>query len=164
VRIAILLSLGAIVAYSSNLVLTVEANATPNVLTAALWIAQGSAHLDEYVRRAPFAEQIVDGHVYPLYPPGTPLLVVAPVAVAMAAGIDVASWEFLSVFGKIVGILTAGVSVAFVYLACARLTRPVPALIAAVGYAWRAFASVRRQQLATVSAASHEKETTTARR
>ena len=85
-RIAILLALAAIVAYSSNLVLTVEANATPNVLTAASWIAQGNADLDEYVGRAPFTEQIIDGHVYPLYPPGTPLLVVAPVAVAVAFG------------------------------------------------------------------------------
>jgi hypothetical protein len=135
-RIAILLALAAIVAYSSNLVLTVEANATPNVLTAASWIAQGNADLDEYVGRAPFTEQIVDGHVYPLYPPGTALLVVAPIAVAMTAGIDVASWEFLSVFGKIVGVLTAAVSVALVYLACAKLTRPVPALIAAVAYAF----------------------------
>jgi len=135
-RIAILLALAAIVAYSSNLVLTVEANATPNVLTAASWIAQGNADLDEYVGRAPFTEQIVDGHVYPANPPGTALLLVTPVAVAMAAGIDVASWEFLGVFGKIAGILAASVSVAFVYLACARLTRPMPALIAAVGYAF----------------------------
>jgi hypothetical protein len=135
-RIAILLALAAVVAYSSNLVLTVEANASPNVLTAASWIAEGNADLDEYVGRAPFTEQIVNGHVYPLYPPGTPLLVVAPVAVAMAAGIDVASWEFLSIFGKIVGVLTAGISVAFLYLACARLTRPVPALIAAAAYAF----------------------------
>jgi hypothetical protein len=135
-RIAILLAIGAIVAYSSNMVLTVEANATPNLLTAASWIAQGNADLDEYVGRGPFTEQIVDGHVYPLYPPGTALFVVVPVAVAMAAGIDVVSLEFLSVFGKIVGVLAAGASVAFVYLACARLTRPMPALVAAVGYAF----------------------------
>src|SRR6266550_8934476 len=101
-RVALLLGIAAIVAYSSNLLLHIEGDASPNVLTAASWIAQGNADLDEYVGRAPFTEQIVDGHVYPLYPPGTPLLLVVPVAVAMAAGIDVASWEFLSVFGKIV--------------------------------------------------------------
>ena len=135
-RIAVLLGIAAIVAYSSNLLLHIEGDASPNVLSAASWVIQGNADLDEYVGRAPFQGEIIDGHVYPANPPGTALLAVVPVSLAMAAGSDPASYEFLAVFGKIAGVLAAGLSVVFVYLACVAIARPVPAVVAAVAYAF----------------------------
>jgi hypothetical protein len=135
-RIAVLLATAAIIAYSANFLLHIEGDASPNVLTAASWVAQGNADLDEYVGKAPFHVQYVAGHAYPGNPPGTALLTVVPVAVALAAGIAVDTYEFLAVLGKVAGVVTAGLSVAFVYAACARLARPVPALLATIGYAF----------------------------
>jgi len=135
-RVALLLGIAAIVAYSSNLLLHIEGDASPNVLSAASWVAQGNADLDEYVGRAPFSLQIIDGHAYPGNPPGTALLAVVPVGLAMAFGADPASYEFLAAFGKIAGVLTAGLSVVFVYLACVAIARPVPAAVATVAYAF----------------------------
>src|SRR2546430_1106148 len=135
-RIAVLLGIAAIVAYSSNLLLHIEGDASPNVLSAASWVIQGNADLDEYVGRAPFQAQIIDGHVYPPNPPGTALLAVVPVSLAIAAGADPASYEFLAVFGKIAGVLAAGLSVVFVYVACVAIARPVPAVVATAAYAF----------------------------
>jgi hypothetical protein len=135
-RVAVLLGVAAIVAYSSNLLLHIEGDASPNVLSAASWVAQGNADLDEYVGRAPFGTQIIGGHAYPANPPGAALLAVVPVGLAMAAGADPASHEFLAVFGKIAGVLAAGLSVVFIYLACAAIARPMPAIVATVAYAF----------------------------
>jgi hypothetical protein len=135
-RIAVLLATAAIVAYSSNLLLHIEGDASPNVLSAASWVAQGNADLDEYAARAPFTRQTIDGHIYPVTPPGTALLMVVPVWLAMTQGADPGTYEFLATLGKIAGVLAAGISVAFVYLACAALGRPIPALVAAVAYAF----------------------------
>lgn len=133
-RIAVLLATAAIVAYSSNLLLHIEGDASPNVLSAASWIAEGNADLDEYAARAPFTRQTIDGHIYPITPPGTALLMVVPVWLAMTQGADPGTYEFLAALGKIAGVVAAGISVAFVYLACATVARPLPAVVAAVAY------------------------------
>ena len=148
-RPAVILLFGAaLIAYASNLLLHFEGDASPNILTAASWIAQGNADLDEYVGRVPFDVQSVGGHFYPYNPPGAALVSVVPVSLAMVAGIDVGSPEFVAAFGKLAGVLTAALSVLFVYLACARLTSPLAAFIAAAGYAFGTTVwSVSAQQL-----------------
>src|SRR5437762_8268674 len=89
--IALLLASAAIIAYASNFLLHVEGDAAPNILTAASWVAQGNADLDEFVGRVPFDVQYVGGHAYPYTPPGVAVLTVIPVGLAIAAGADVAS-------------------------------------------------------------------------
>jgi len=134
--IALLLASAAIIAYASNFLLHVEGDAAPNILTAASWVAQGNADLDEFVGRVPFDVQYVGGHAYPYTPPGVAVLTVIPVGLAIAAGADVASLEFVALFGKVAGVAAAGLSVAFVFLACALVARPRAALLATVGYAF----------------------------
>src|SRR5437867_1834417 len=107
--IALLLASAAIIAYASNFLLHVEGDAAPNILTAASWVAQGNADLDEFVGRVPFDVQYVGGHAYPYTPPGVAVLTVIPVGLAIAAGADVASLGF------------------------AALIRPVEAFVAALG-------------------------------
>jgi hypothetical protein len=124
------------VAFAFNFLLHVESNTTPNILTAASWVVQGNADLDEYVGRVIFDVQYVNGHAYPFTPPGTALITVVPVALAVAAGADVGTPEFVAAFGKVAGVITAGLSVGFVYLACAAIGRRRSALIAATSYAF----------------------------
>src|SRR5207237_2932172 len=59
-----------------------------------------------------------------------------PVALAVAAGADGGTPEFVAAFGKVAGVITAGLSVGFVYLACAAIGRRRSALIAATSYAF----------------------------
>jgi hypothetical protein len=133
--VALMLTVAAAIAYAANLTLLPGGDAAPHVLTAASWIVQGNANLDEY-QTAAFHRQIVDGHVYSIYPPGTAAVIVAPLWLALKLGAQVDSPEFIAVFGKAAAVLLTALSVGLVYLACAALARPVPALVATVAYAF----------------------------
>src|SRR5439155_1219603 len=85
--IALLLASAAIIAYASNFLLHVEGDAAPNILTAASWVAQGNADLDEFVGRVPFDVQYVGGHAYPYTPPGVAALIRPVEAFVAALGI-----------------------------------------------------------------------------
>lgn len=134
-RAAGLLVLAAVIAYGSNLTLHTGGDATPHVLTAASWVLQGNADLDEYASGT-FPRQSIDGHIYSIYPPGTASVIVVPVWIALALGVPVESPKFLAVFGKIAALLLVALSVGFVYLACIAVARPAPALIGTVAYAF----------------------------
>lgn len=133
-RIAILLATAAAITYMSNLTLVVGADVQAHLATAASWIVQGNADLDEYVGRMPLRVQEIGPHVYSIYPPGTATLDVLPVLVALAVGIPLESQVFVALGGKLYAVLAVALSVAIVYLASAAITRPVPALIATVVY------------------------------
>jgi hypothetical protein len=135
VRAAALLILAAVIAYGSNLTLHTGGDATPHVITAASWVRQGDADLDEYAGLT-FPRQTIAGHIYSIYPPGTAVVIVVPVAVALAAGVPIESDVFLAMFGKVVAVLLVAVSVGFVYLACSAIVRPTPAVIGTVAYAF----------------------------
>jgi hypothetical protein len=135
-RIAILLATAAAVAYVSNLTLVVGADVQSHLATAASWIVEGNADLDEYVGRMPLRVQQIGAHSYSIYPPGTAALDVLPVGIALAAGIPIDAQGFVALGGKLYAVLAVALSVAFVYLAGAAITRPVPALVAAVVYAF----------------------------
>lgn len=134
-RAAGLLILAAEIAYASNLTLHTGGDATPHVLTAASWVLQGNADLNEYAS-SPMPWQVIDGHIYSIYPPGTAAVIVVPVWIALALGLPVDSPEFLAVFGRIAALLLVAISVGFVYLACSAIARPLPALLATVAYAF----------------------------
>lgn len=135
VRAAGLLILAAEIAYASNANLVASGDATPHVVTAASWVLQGNANLDEYAS-SPMPWQVIDGHIYSIYPPGTASVIVVPVWIALALGVRVDSPEFLAIFGKIAGVLLVAISVGFVYLACGAIARPLPALLGTVAYAF----------------------------
>jgi hypothetical protein len=136
VRIAILLATAAAITYLSNLTLVVGADVQAHLATAASWIVQGNADLDEYVGTMPLRIQHIGPHSYSIYPPGTATLDLFPVLLALAAGIPLESQVFVGLGGKLYATLAVALSVALVYLASARMTRPVPALIATVVYAF----------------------------
>jgi hypothetical protein len=136
VRIAVLLATAAAIAYMSNLTLVVGADVQTHLATAASWITQGNPDLDEYVGRMPLRVQQIGSHLYSIYPPGTATLDVFPVLVALAAGIPIEAQLFVALGGKLYAVLAVALSVAFVYLASARVARPLPALIATVAYAF----------------------------
>jgi len=136
VRIAILLAAAAAIAYASNLTFVVGADTTSHLATAASLVVQGNADLDEYVDRMPLRVQQIGTHLYSIYPPGNAALEVLPVWAALALGIPIDTQEFVALGGKLYAVLAVALSVAFVYLASARVTRPMPALIATVVYAF----------------------------
>ena len=135
-RIALLLATAAAITYASNLTLVVGADAQSHLATAASWIVEGNADLDEYTSRMPLRVQQVGAHSYSIYPPGTATLDVLPVLAALIAGIPIDAQGFVALGGKLYAVLAVALSVAFVYLASAAITRPVPALIATVAYAF----------------------------
>jgi len=135
VRAAGLLIVAAVIAYGSNLTLHSGGDATPHVLTAASWVLQGNADLDEYASGT-FPRQAIDGHIYSIYPPGTAAVIVVPIWGALAIGLPIDSPEFLAIFGKLAALLLVALSVGFVYLASAAIARPVPALLGTVAYAF----------------------------
>lgn len=135
-RVAFALSLSALLAYLSNLSMHVSSDATPHILTAASWLHEGDADLDEFAGQAQFSGRIVGGSFHSWYPPGVPLLAVAPVAVAQAMDIAVTSELFLALTDRLLASALTAASVGLVYLTCVRLVRPAPAMIAAVTYAF----------------------------
>ena len=135
-RIALLLATAAGITYASNFTLVVGADAQSHLATAASWIVEGNADLDEYTSRMPLRVQQVGAHSYSIYPPGTAALDVLPVLAALATGIPIDAQGFVALGGKLYAVLAVALSVAFVYLASAAMTRPVPALIATVAYAF----------------------------
>jgi hypothetical protein len=135
-RIAILLAAAAAITYVSNLTLVVGADVQAHLATAASWIVQGNADLDEYLGRMPLRVQQIGSHSYSIYPPGTATLDLFPVFVALVAGIPIEAQLFVALGGKLYAAGAVALSVAFVYLASAGIARPVPALIATVVYAF----------------------------
>jgi hypothetical protein len=78
----------------------------------------------------------VNGHFVSWYPPGAALIAVVPLAALLPLGARPDTAEFIALFGKALGAACAASSVAFVYLACRRLTAAPVALLAAIGYAF----------------------------
>lgn len=135
-RTAFVLGIAAFVAYTSALALYVSSDATPHVLTAASWIVEGDADLDEYLDRALTSGRQTAAGSVSWYPPGLPLLLTAPIGLALALGVPVWTEPFLAIFGKLAGASAAAASVVFVHLACLRVARPSAALAATVVYAF----------------------------
>ncbi len=135
-RAAALLALAAFAAYVANARLHLTSDGTPHLLTAASWLLRGDADLNEYLGRVVFSGRFIGEHFYSYYPPGTPLLLAAPLAASLAAGADPTDQAFLAVFEKVFGAVTAAASVALVYLACRRLAGSRAALAATLAYAF----------------------------
>jgi hypothetical protein len=132
-RVALSLAIAALIAYLSNFVLLPGGDAAPHVLTAGSWVIQGNADMDEYASAMPRG-QLINGHIYSIYPPGTATVIAVPVWIAIALGAQIDSPEFIAVFGKLAAALLVALSVGLVYLACAAIVRPIPALVATIAY------------------------------
>ncbi len=127
--VAALLALAALAAYL-NARLHLTSDGTPHVLTAASWLLRGDADLAAYLGRATFSGRFVGDHFLSFYPPGMPLLIALPLALALGAGADPVDPVFLSVFEKVFGAVATALSVAFVFLACRRLASARAAFLA----------------------------------
>jgi hypothetical protein len=148
-RAALLLALAALVLYLANARLHTTADLTVHTLTAASWIREGDAGLDEYAARAFFSSgREVSGHFVSWYPPGAAVLASLPLAALLAAGARPETELFLALFGKVLGALAAAASVAFVYLACRSVAGRDASLVAALAYAFGTSTwSITSQQL-----------------
>ncbi len=136
-RAALLLALAALLAYFSNARLHTSADLTAHTLTAASWLIQGDAGLDEYLGRAFFQSgREVGGQFVSWYPPGTALFASLPLAALLASGARPETDVFLAVFGKALGALASAGSVALVYLACRAIAGAPASVVATLGYAF----------------------------
>ena len=132
---AALLAVAAAVAYLSVPVLHRSTDTDPQLFTAASWITRGDASIDEYPT-GQSNEIVVRGHRYSSYPLGLGLISAPALAPFVIAGGQLTDIASRAVFGRLLAVLLAAASVGCMYLACARIARPVAALAATIGYAF----------------------------
>jgi hypothetical protein len=132
---ATLIALAAAVAYISVPVLHRSTDTDPQLFTAESWVVQGDASIDEYPP-GQSNEVVVHGHRYSAYPLGLGVISAPALTPFVISGATVRDIAFSAAFGRLFALLLAAVSVAFVYLACVRVTRPGAALAATIGYAF----------------------------
>jgi hypothetical protein len=132
---ATLLALAAAVAFICVPVLHRSTDTDPQLFTAASWIIQGDAPIDEYPP-GQSNEIVVRGHEYSSYPLGLGLVSAPVLAPFVISGMQLADIGARALFGRLLAVLLAASSIGFMYLACVRIARPVAALAATTGYAF----------------------------